>query len=657
MAQTKLRTDQTDYPLATGEPSGFVFSLDESLLVSSEISFDSTTRWFTIEPTPASIGGDGYFQFFVAGKRFIKDSACTVRVPNVTEDYVIYFDNTGILRCDTIGDVMVRVFGLSAVVAGIGWNVTDKTLYLADYRYGCANSIVEIFGRTMFGTGISEHYLPLGDPKSIELCGQTMTGSDIREVQVLDDIQDDFSVFFDYDVLVNMHAVVEELKVKGQFCTMNAGGSGTFYPTIPVSNGSGATGTVGWWIGGTTRALGIEVTTGTFSVGDTVTTTAGPPASWVIGSTATYYYTKMPMTYIDSGERRMKAAQAAPIAFNYPTGRFEYNNMLSGGTLDEAPDKSYVAIYIGWMNSLTYPIIAILGQRFDMTLDDARANNTLDSMGGSPIVGMQYVARIIFYTDSTLPNPAHAYTVCIDKISHADFDQSAANFIITRSVTIQTESGNPYVMDGDEGTIIMDASGGPVSVTLTHVYTYPGRRYTIKRRHDSTENPVTINAQSGEYIDGMASKILAGDDSLDLVSDGTFWHTLTRPTLGQATGGTDGGGVAPVAGVIGDAIIKDNWKVVGWTVISDVTGDVVFDVQRCSRATFPGGLTSMPGGGLKPTMLSGSIGSGRISESADVDPGLSGWSLYLYDGDIVEFSVVSASTLTKAQVTLHLERV
>lgn len=107
----------------TGEPTG-ITSVSESSL-----SFNASTRTFTITPTGAS------FSFYQKGTKFVKTVAETLVIPNVTDTYYIYYNAAGSLAYRT-GHY---VFETDAPVATVYWNATAGSApYFADERHGIA---------------------------------------------------------------------------------------------------------------------------------------------------------------------------------------------------------------------------------------------------------------------------------------------------------------------------------------------------------------------------------------------------------------------------------------------------------------------------------------------------------------------------------------
>lgn len=105
----------------SGEPIGFENKDD------STISFDKTTRTFTISPSSSS------FVVWCVGKKFVKTTSETVVIPNTSGLHYIYYDSEAKLsRKDTY-----FTWESQAPVSYIYWNATDQEAYFfADERHG-----------------------------------------------------------------------------------------------------------------------------------------------------------------------------------------------------------------------------------------------------------------------------------------------------------------------------------------------------------------------------------------------------------------------------------------------------------------------------------------------------------------------------------------
>jgi hypothetical protein len=74
--------------------------------------------------------------------------------------------------------------------------------------------------------------------------------------------------------------------------------------------------------------------------------------------------------------------------------------------------------------------------------------------------------------------------------------------------------------------ILVDSTGGNVTVTLPDATANTGRYYVIKRT--VAANSVTIQPQSGQTIEGIARTTLAGAGSTDsIISNGIRWVRIS----------------------------------------------------------------------------------------------------------------------------------
>lgn len=101
----------------------------------------------------------------------------------------------------------------------------------------------------------------------------------------------------------------------------------------------------------------------------------------------------------------------------------------------------------------------------------------------------------------------------------------------------------------------------------------------------------------------------------------------------------DGAGVAITIGSKGTKYIPFDCTITGWDIRGDITGSCVFDVKRSGVSL---------AGTEKPTLSSATSNS---------DLALSTWTTSLTAGDVVEFIVDSASTLTRATVTILVNKI
>lgn len=99
-----------------------------------------------------------------------------------------------------------------------------------------------------------------------------------------------------------------------------------------------------------------------------------------------------------------------------------------------------------------------------------------------------------------------------------------------RKVKAITVSDTPYTALTIDDIILVDASGGAVTVTLpTAVVGQAGKLYTIKRTDILASSVlVTIGTTSSQTIDSAANHYLWPADQVDIVSDNANWQVINR---------------------------------------------------------------------------------------------------------------------------------
>jgi hypothetical protein len=106
----------------------------------------------------------------------------------------------------------------------------------------------------------------------------------------------------------------------------------------------------------------------------------------------------------------------------------------------------------------------------------------------------------------------------------------------------------------------------------------------------------------------------------------------------------DGGGQAITTGSKGFCHLDFACTIMDWTIVSDVSGSAVVDVKRATYANFP--TTASIAGTAKPTLS---------SAQKNQNTTLTGWgSTAIADGDVLEFVVDSAATVTRLCVSLKV---
>jgi hypothetical protein len=123
---------------------------------------------------------------------------------------------------------------------------------------------------------------------------------------------------------------------------------------------------------------------------------------------------------------------------------------------------------------------------------------------------------------------------------------------------------------------------------------------------------------------------------------GTDFTGITE-TIGVTV---DGGGTTVTTGLLGYRPIDHNYTITGWQIICDQSGSIQFDIGNCTFANYP---TTSSIVASAPPLVSSAI-SGQSGT-------LTGWTTTLAAGGFVQFSITSATTVTKATLVLQVKRI
>jgi hypothetical protein len=154
---------------------------------------------------------------------------------------------------------------------------------------------------------------------------------------------------------------------------------------------------------------------------------------------------------------------------------------------------------------------------------------------------------------------------------------------------------------------------------------------------------IAVDGQSDLDPTGTGDTLtfVAGTNITLATNAGTNELTINSTAVNTDSFGivVDGAGTAITTGSKGSKYIPWDCTITGWDIRSDVSGSCVFDVKRSGISL---------AGSEKPT-LSGA--------SSNQDLALSTWTTSLSAGDVVEFVVDSASTVTRATVTILVSKI
>ena len=117
------------------------------------------------------------------------------------------------------------------------------------------------------------------------------------------------------------------------------------------------------------------------------------------------------------------------------------------------------------------------------------------------------------------------------------------------------------------------------------------------------------------------------------------------PNVRTATFGcsVNGGGFAPLTGIIGYTVIPYNGTITGWNIVSDISGSCVIDVWKAAGVVPT--VANTIAGTEKPTLTAQQLNS---------DSTLTTWTTAVTAGDVIGFNLDSASTLTSVNLIITI---
>ena len=214
----------------------------------------------------------------------------------------------------------------------------------------------------------------------------------------------------------------------------------------------------------------------------------------------------------------------------------------------------------------------------------------------------------------------------------ASFD--TANFSVGTFGGVSIKSGGVNLADEVTGTL----PGASFPALSGDVLTNAGSLITT-----IDVNSVALGTDTtGNYAagDAEAGAALTGDSATSFFSTGTLEIARLDSDIPQTAFGitVDGGGSAITTGSKGFIQIPYDMTITRWTVLANASGSVSLDVTKSPYANFPTGFVSIDGTTIAPRL---------ISEQASTDTTLTGWTTAVTEGDIIQVSVDSATTVQR----------
>jgi hypothetical protein len=271
----------------------------------------------------------------------------------------------------------------------------------------------------------------------------------------------------------------------------------------------------------------------------------------------------------------------------------------------------------------------------------AQSNNIVLTPGATINVGV-FTSGVYFNATSLTNAATNGPNVSVG----ADFGRDDANAAAAR------------------GTLGVDAAGtdNSTNVTLAGSYDYltlSGQQITLGQIDLATDVTGALPLANGglgvSLSDPNADRIAFWDDSAGNVAwlaqtngieiSGTNLQMTTNQRTREIVCVIDGGGSAITTGVKTYLPIDFAGTITQVTMVTDQTGSIVVDVWKDTYANFP------------PTDADSITASAPVTISSATkaqDATLTGWTTAISAGDVLGFNVDSASTVTKATLTIKV---
>lgn len=106
------------------------------------------------------------------------------------------------------------------------------------------------------------------------------------------------------------------------------------------------------------------------------------------------------------------------------------------------------------------------------------------------------------------------------------FVRRLKNFALTGQYSVSSPVTSNTTLTADDFYVGVDASGGPVTISLPAAAAHKGRPYHISKR-DATVNAVTVDGAGAETINGAATQVIIIQyTTLSIISDGVEWAII-----------------------------------------------------------------------------------------------------------------------------------
>ena len=195
-------------------------------------------------------------------------------------------------------------------------------------------------------------------------------------------------------------------------------------------------------------------------------------------------------------------------------------------------------------------------------------------------------------------------------------------------------------------------AGTNASTALALSTASPGGNESRKIQFDESKvvhnNLSTIQGgSSGQYYHLTSAQATVATQASSAAQAG---YLAAAGFIKLATGsfgiGIDGGVTAISTGSKGFIVVPYACTIKAWTILSNAAGSIVVDVKKSNYSDFP--TTASIAASAKPTLA---------TAQKNTDTTLTGWTTSVSAGDIIEFVVDSATTVTRVNLIITVQKV